>query len=469
MPEKFTQIVRKLLPYTPNTDQVRALDKIEEFLHSSGRNVFILTGYAGTGKTSLMAALVRALKQYSVNTVLLAPTGRAAKVLSRYARKRAFTIHRKIYKPKSPNNLFAGFVLAPNKQKNTVFIVDEASMISNQEGENNFFGSGRLLDDLLEYVYSGKNCKLIVVGDTAQLPPVGLNLSPALDPYYYDSMGFEIMRSHLSQVVRQAENSGILYNATLLRNMIDNPQDEKALPKFRTRGFDDFVAITGMELTEKLEQAYDTVGLENTLVITRSNKMANRYNAGIRSKILFREEMISVDDLVMVVKNNYYWTDNRTGFIANGDIGRISAIYSFHDIYDLHFARVGLDLQDYGAQIDALVLLDTLMMDTPAMPYDDYKELFNKVMEDYGHLPSSYQRILKVKKNEFFNALQIKFAYAVTCHKAQGGQWHTVFIDQTYFTPQNADREYLRWLYTAITRATNQVYLVNFHQSFLED
>ncbi len=468
MPEKFTQIVRGLLPYTPNADQLHTLEKLEEFLHTPRRNVFILTGYAGTGKTSLMAALVRALKQYSVNTVLLAPTGRAAKVLSRYARKTAFTIHRKIYKPKSPNNLFAGFVLAPNRHKNTVFIVDEASMISNQPGESNFFGSGRLLDDLLDYVYSGKNCKLIVVGDTAQLPPVGLDLSPALDPYYYDSMGFEIMRSHLSQVVRQAENSGILYNATLLRNMIDDPQNNQTKPRFRTQGFDDFVPVTGMEVTDKLQQAYDTVGVENTLVITRSNKMANRYNAGIRSKILYREEMISVDDLVMVVKNNYFWTNARSGFIANGDIGRITAIYSFHELYDLHFARVGIDLQDYGTQIDALVLLDTLMMDTPAMPYDNYKELFNKVMEDYGHLPTSYQRILKVKKNEFFNALQIKFAYAVTCHKSQGGQWHTIFVDQTYFNPQTTDRQYLRWLYTAITRATTQVYLVNFHESFFE-
>ncbi len=469
MPEKFTRIVEKLLPYTPNTDQIAALEKIEQFLHSSSRSVFILTGYAGTGKTSLMAALVKALKTFNINTVLLAPTGRAAKVLSRYAHKTAFTIHRKIYKPKSPNNLFAGFVLAPNRLKNTVFIVDEASMISNEQAENNFFGSGRLLDDLLEYVYSGKNCKLIIVGDTAQLPPVGLDISPALDPYYYDSMGFDIMRSHLSQVVRQTEDSGILYNATLLRNMIDNPQNTTTIPKFRTRGMPDFMPITGMEITEKLEQAYNTVGVENTLVITRSNKMANRYNAGIRSKILYREDMISVDDMVMVVKNNYFWTNPRTGFIANGDIGRISAIYSYHDLYDLHFARVSIDLQDYGTAVDALVMLDTLNMDTPSMPYDDYKSLFNKIIEDYSNIPSSYQRILKVKKNKFFNALQIKFAYAVTCHKAQGGQWHTVFIDQTYFNPQNTDHQYLRWLYTAITRATHQVYLVNFHDSFFED
>ncbi len=469
MPEKFSKLVERALPYEPNSDQRQTLEKIEQFLHIDDRTVFILTGYAGTGKTSLMAALVRALKQYSINTVLLAPTGRAAKVLSRYAGKTAFTIHRKIYKPRSPNNIFAGFTLGPNRQKNTVFIVDEASMISNQESESNFFGSGRLLDDLLEYVYSGKNCKLIVVGDTAQLPPVGLDISPALDPYYYDSRGFDIMRSHLGQVARQAENSGILYNATLLRNMIDNPQNSQTIPKFKTRNFSDFVPITGTEITDKLEHSYDTVGLGNTLVITRSNKMANRYNAGIRSKILFREEMLSVDDLVMVVKNNYFWTSRRSGFIANGDIGRIISIQSFHELYDLRFARVGIDLQDYGTQMDALVMLDTLAMDTPSMPYEQYKELFNKVMEDYGQLPSSYQCILKTKKNEFFNALQIKFAYAVTCHKAQGGQWDTVFVDQTYFNPQNSDHQYLRWLYTAITRATKQVYLVNFHESFFED
>ncbi len=469
MAEKFAELVKRFLPYKPNNDQLTAIKQIEDFLRSKKNSVFILTGYAGTGKTSLMAALVRALHAYRVNSVLLAPTGRAAKVFSRYARKTAFTIHRKIYKPKSPNNIFAGFVLAPNRYKNTVFIVDEASMISNQQSESNFFGSGRLLNDLLDYVYAGKNCKLIVVGDTAQLPPVGLNISPALNPYFYDNLGFDVFRSHLSTVARQAKNSGILYNATVIRQLIDSPDQTQTIPKLRTTPFDDIIRIDGSQITEALEQTYNSVGIDNTLIITRSNKMANRYNAGIRSKILFREDLLAVDDIIMVVKNNYFWTDRATNFIANGDIGRITAIYSRHEIYGYNFARVGINLQDYGAEIEALVMLDTLLIDAPAMPYEQYKELFNTIMQDYQNIPSSYQRVLKTKKNEFFNALQIKFAYAVTCHKAQGGQWHTVFVDQTYFNPQQTDREYLRWLYTAITRATHRVYLVNFHDSFFED
>ncbi len=467
MPQNFSELVQRYLKYEPNRQQLATIVKLENFLRDKQKSVFLLTGYAGTGKTSLMAALVRALRMYGVNSVLLAPTGRAAKVFSRYAGKTAFTIHRKIYKPKKAGDIFGGFVLAPNKYKNTVFIVDEASMISNQKNENANFGSGQLLYDLLDYVYSGKNCKLIVVGDTAQLPPVGLSLSPALDPHFYEAEGFTVYRSHLNQVARQAENSGILYNATILRQLLAQGQTHQP-PKLHLKGFNDIRRITGAELTEAIERAYDTVGIDQTLVITRSNKMANRYNAGIRAKILYREEKLSVDDRVMIVKNNYFWTDPRIGFLANGDIARISRIYSFTEIYDRQFARVELDLEDYNDSLDALVMLDTLELEAPSLDYEQYKEFFNRVMEDYADIPSSYQRIRKVKKNEFFNALQIKFAYAVTCHKAQGGQWHTVFIDQTYFTTERVDTDYFRWLYTALTRATNQVFLVNFTEDFFD-
>ena len=469
MNQKFTHLVKKLLPYTPNKDQESAIDKIGYFIHSQKHLVFILTGYAGTGKTSLMAALVRAFKFYNFNTVLLAPTGRAAKVLSRFAKKQAFTIHRKIYKPKSPNNIFAGFALAPNKHKNTIFIVDEASMISNKSNDNNFFGSGHLLNDLLQYVYSGKNCKLIIVGDTAQLPPVGLKLSPALDKYYYASFDFNIMRAHLSEVVRQNNNSGILYNATLLRNLIDKEYNTFEPPKFKITGFKDFIPITGEEITEKIEEAYKQVGIENTLIITRSNKMANRYNFGIRNKILFRDGIMDVDDMVMIVKNNYFGAGNSSNFIANGDIGKITAVNSFVERYDMNFAYVNIYLIDLEEEIETIVLLDTLTMETPNLPYEHYKELFNKVKQDYTNLSSPHKQFIQTKKNEFFNALQIKFAYAVTCHKAQGGQWHTVFVDQTFFNMKNIDKEYLRWLYTAITRATDRIYLVNFNKDFFEN
>ncbi len=467
MQQSFSQLVHKFLPYEPSAEQQATIQKIENFLRDKSRSVFLLTGYAGTGKTSLMAALVRALRAYNVQSVLLAPTGRAAKVFSKYARKAAFTIHRKIYKPVSAKDIFSGFVLAPNKHKNTVFIVDEASMISNTKTESANFGSGQLLNDLLDYVYSGRNCKLIVVGDTAQLPPVGLSLSPALDPDFYEMEGFTVYRAHLTQIARQKQDSGILFNATLLRNLLSEGKTQQP-PKLILDGFSDLHRISGAELTEALEASYDEVGIDQTLVITRSNKMANRYNAGIRARILYREEKLSVDDRVMIVKNNYFWSDAKIGFLANGDIARIARIYSFNSLYDKEFAKVELDFEDYEQNIDAIVMLDTLELDAASLAYDDYKEFFNKVMDDYQNIKSSYQRIQKVKKNEYFNALQIKFAYAVTCHKAQGGQWHTVFIDQTYFTPQRVNAEYFRWLYTALTRATNRVFLVNFDSEFFQ-
>ncbi len=467
MGQNFSELVKKYLPYEPNIEQQATIRKIEQFLAEPSRAVFILTGYAGTGKTSLMAALVRALRVFGRNTVLMAPTGRAAKVLSKYARKQAFTIHRRIYKPISSKDIFSGFVLAPNKSKNTVFIVDEASMISNQPGGGSKFGSGQLLNDLLDYVYSGPGSKLIVVGDTAQLPPVGLSLSPALDPEFYEMEGFTVYRSHLTQVARQKQTSGVLYNATLLRNLLAEGKTQSP-PKLRLNGFKDIHRISGAEVSEALEHVYNKVGIEQTLVITRSNRMANRYNAGIRSRILFREEMLSVDDRVMIVKNNYFWGDKRVFFLANGDIARVSRIYSFRKLYDRSFARVELELEDYEDSIDAIVMLDTLELDAPSLSYEEYKEFFNRVMEDYSDIKSSYQRLIKTKRNEYFNALQIKFAYAVTCHKAQGGQWNTVFIDQTYFSPDRVDTEYFRWLYTALTRATAEVYLVNFADEFFE-
>ncbi len=463
--EDLVQLVRAFLPFEPNSDQKQAIEKIAEFILTPEKSVFILTGYAGTGKTSLIGALVSALRKFEYNSVLMAPTGRAAKVLSRYARRTAFTIHRRIYKPKSANNLYGGFVLAPNKLSKAVFIVDEASMISNQKSEGANFGSGYLLNDLLTYVYSGKDCKLIVIGDTAQLPPVGLSVSPALERAFYESEGYTVFTANLSQVVRQANESGILYNATLLRNYIKNGETYKP-PKLNVENFADIKRIGGAELTDALNESYEQVGIDQTLVITRSNKMANRYNAGIRSQILFKEERLSIDDLLMIVKNNYFWTNDKLKFIANGDIARISAIYSYKELYGKEFAKVTLDFDDYKVSLDTLIMLDILELEAPAMPYEEHKEFFNTVMEDYQDIENPRKRFVMVKKNEFFNALQVKFAYAVTCHKAQGGQWHTVFIDQTYFNNSMIDTDYFRWLYTAVTRATSRVYLVNFADDF---
>ncbi len=460
--------------FKPTENQDVAIDKLCNFiLEKNNEKIFVLLGYAGTGKTSLMSAFVKTLEILKLRSVLLAPTGRAAKVFSNFSGKRALTIHKKIYRQKSASDYGAAFLPAPNLHSDTFFIVDEASMISNGGAEQAFFGSGRLLDDLIRYVYSGSNCRLILLGDTAQLPPVGSPESPALDVSELECYGLDVEQVVLNQVVRQAEESGILYNATKIRHMIENIESSQktVLPKFDFYGFKDVERITGADLLEALEMSYDRAGLLNTLVITRSNKNANIYNSGIRNRIFWREEQICIGDVIMVVKNNYFYAKNleNVDFIANGDIAEITCIGRYETLYGFNFVNVDLRFADYdNLEFSAKVILDSILVQGAALSEADNNRLYQAVCADYVHLGNKRDIYKAVRENEYFNALQVKFAYAVTCHKSQGGQWDTVFIDQGYVTDDMLDREYLRWLYTAFTRATKKLYLVNFKDDFFE-
>jgi len=460
------------LKFKPTDSQYTTISKLSEFIQSPDNNaVFLLKGYAGTGKTSLIGALVRVLDEMKIRTVLLAPTGRAAKVLSKYTKKQALTIHKKIYRQQTTSDGFGRFVLDKNLHKNTIFIVDEASMISNSPESSSIFGSGRLLDDLIEYVYTGNNCRLIITGDTAQLPPVGLDISPALmenDLEYYD---LEVFSSELTDVVRQEEESGILHNATKIRHLIEeNKPDGYWI--IDTDRFSDTRRISGEDLIEEISSSYDKYGVEETMIVTRSNKRANKFNEGIRRTVLYKEDEISVGDLLMVVKNNYYWTDEteELDFIANGDIAEIIRIHKYEELYGFRFANVTLRLIDYeNIEISCKIFMDTLMLNTPAFSEDETRRLFETVSEDYLDIRNKRKRWEKIRENEYFNALQVKFAYAVTCHKAQGGQWKTVFIDHGYLVEEMIDREYLRWMYTAFTRPVEKLALVNFNKEFFEE
>jgi exodeoxyribonuclease-5 len=403
-----------------------------------------------------------------MKSVLLAPTGRAAKVLASFACKQAFTIHKKIYRQKSMKEGIGSFVLDRNLQKNTFFIVDEASMISNSSNDLSVFGSGRLLEDLIEYVYSGTDCKLILVGDTAQLPPVGSNISPALDPDALKEFGFGLMTSELKQVVRQSETSGILMNATRIRLQVSDHDLTK--PKLDCKNFKDIVRLSGEDLIDEISTAYGTCGLEGTIIVVNSNKQANRYNKGIRNRIFFREEEISPGDIVMVVKNNYSLANEEdpTRFIANGDIAEVKKIRKYEEKYGFRFAEMELWFPDYNQEIESKVMLDVLQLDTPALPAERSSELFHSVLADYIHLKTRKKQYDAVREDRYFNALQIKFAYAVTCHKAQGGQWERVFIDQGMFNRNEITIDYLRWFYTALTRSTEKVYLVNFSDEWFK-
>jgi exodeoxyribonuclease-5 len=425
-----------------------------------------MTGYAGTGKTSIISSVVKALDQLRLRSVLLAPTGRAAKVLSSFAGKQAFTIHKKIYRQKSSKDGMGNFILDRNLHRNAFFIVDEASMIANSPGDTSLFGSGKLLDDLIEYVYSGIDCKLIIVGDTAQLPPVGCTVSPALDPETLGEYGFGLITCELRQVVRQSETSGVLMNATRVRLQI--AESDLVRPSIDCINFRDTIKLTGEELIDEISTAYGKCGMEGTIIVVNSNKQANRYNQGIRNKIFFREEEISPGDMVMVVKNNYFIgsEEDGMGFIANGDIAEVRKIRKYEEIYGFRFADMTLKFIDYDLEIDSKVMMDVLHLDTPALPSEKNKELFQNVLADYIHLKSRRKQFEAVRSNPYFNALQIKFSYAVTCHKAQGGQWERVFIDQGMFNRNEITIEYLRWLYTALTRSTERVFLVNFAEDF---
>ncbi len=466
----FYSILKERFPHQPTLKQEVALHKLAAYILSNKKDaIFLLKGFAGTGKTTLVGTLVNSLWKTAMKSVLMAPTGRAAKVMSNYSNTPAFTIHRKIYFPKKQSGGGVQFVLAPNKHRNTVFIVDEASMIPDTPADSKLFENGSLLDDLLQFIYSGHNCKLILIGDTAQLPPVKLNLSPALDADRLEmDYNKEVVRIELDEVVRQAENSGILANATLLREQLQNTYFDSF--QFDLGSYPDIVRlIDGNEIQEAIDTSYAENGKEETAFIVRSNKRANLYNENIRSRILYLENEIAVGDYMMVVKNNYFWLDPKTeaGFIANGDIIEVLEIFSIKELYSFKFAEVKVQMVDYPNQkpFETVLLLDTIQSVTPSLSYEDGNRLYQNVMEDYAEEKSKYKRFLGVKGNKYFNALQVKFSYAITCHKSQGGQWNTVFVEQPYL-PNGVDKDYLRWLYTAITRAKNQLFLIGFKDDF---
>ena len=463
------QLVRNL-GFPPTEGQQILAEKLASLITAdSPDSIFLLKGYAGTGKTSMVSAIVKTLDQFKIPTVLLAPTGRAAKVLSGYAGKSAFTIHKRIYRQQSSSDGTGRFVLDKNLMKNCFFLVDEASMISNSSGDSSVFGSGRLLDDLYEYVYSGQHCKLVLIGDTAQLPPVGMEISPALDAAELDLYGAEVDEVELTDVVRQEMNSGILHNATALRELIADDNWLADYFPIDLDGFPDIQRLGGAELIETISECYDRYGEQQTMVITRSNKRANKFNQGIRSSILYKESEITVGDLLMVVKNNYYWLadDDRLDFIANGDIVEIKAIRKYEELYGYRFANVSLKFIDYDdLEVDCKIFLDTLDLEAASFTSADNQKLFHAVAEDYTDIRSKKKRWEKIRENPHFNALQVKFAYAVTCHKAQGGQWDAVFIDHGYIVEDMLNKEFLRWLYTAFTRPVKKLYLVNFNKEF---
>ena len=470
---QFLSNLVKDFPHSPTVKQDRTLQLITEFIFSKNNDeVFLLKGYAGTGKTTIIGTLVKNIWKVRKTVVLLAPTGRAAKVISNYSQSEAFTIHKKIYYPKAQKGGGVSFTLQKNKHRNTIFIVDEASMIPDINLEAKLFENGSLLDDLMQYVYSGHNCKLLLIGDTAQLPPVKLDVSPALDPYTIENhYNKEVITIELDDVVRQQKNSGILFNATKIRNQLEEGFYENF--KLQESNFEEVIRpLDGQELMDAINDSYSNIGNEDTVFIVRSNKRANSYNQNIRSRILFQEQELASGDYLMVVKNNYFWVENKSdaGFIANGDIIEVLEIFCIKELYGFRFAEVNIRMVDYPRMkpFETVLLLDTLSSETPSLPYEDSNRLYKEVMKDYENLSSNYKKFLSVKKNVYFNALQVKFSYAITCHKSQGGQWDTVFVEQPYL-PNGIDKDYLRWLYTAITRAKNKLYLIGFKDDFFVD
>ena len=468
----FYSILHKNFPYKTTLKQDVFFQKIAIFVTSTVSNeLFLLKGFAGTGKTTLISTLVNHLATVNKKYVLLAPTGRAAKVIANYSEKPAFTIHKKIYFPKKSSGGGVSFTLQQNKHKNTIFIVDESSMISDVNAESKLYDNGSLLDDLMSYVYSGDNCKMILIGDTAQLPPVNLSISPAL---MADSLELnynkQVYQIELDEVMRQEEGSGILHNATIIRELISDSYFSNF--QYQLKGFKDIVRLVdGYDIQDAINTAYSNYGIEDTAFIVRSNKRANQYNQQIRTQILFKESELSVGDFLMVVKNNYFWLKDtdEAGFIANGDIIEVLDIRGFMDIYTFKFAKVSIRMVDYPNQkpIDTILLLDTITSVSPSLTYEESNRLYQEVMKDYENEKATYKKFQKVKENEYFNALQVKFSYAITCHKSQGGQWNTVFVEQP-FLPDGIDVDYLRWLYTAVTRAKEKLYLIGFKDENFE-
>lgn len=453
--------------FEPTQDQRNALHIFARFMTDRSENTaMILRGSAGTGKTSLAGAIVRAVNRLRIKVSLLAPTGRAAKVFSLNAGLAASTIHRKIYREKAFNGADGQFQLNNNMFRDMLFMVDEASMISLSQS-NTTFGSGRLLDDLVQYVYSnGANCRLLLIGDKAQLPPVGEQESPALRADVLKAYGLQVYECDLNEVLRQSQHSGILWNATAIREMITY-NTATQLPQIHLKGFADISIVQGNELIESLASSYSAVGMDETMVITRSNKRANIFNQGIRNTILGREEELTTGDLVMVVKNKYLEKDRSTdiSFIANGDHAVVRRVRNIRELYGFRFADVALEFPDYNnTELDTVVVLDTLTTEAPALTHEQNDKLFQSVMEDYSDVPRKADRMKQLREDEYFNAMQIKFGYAVTCHKAQGGQWAHIYLDQGYMTDEMLTPDYIHWLYTAFTRATEHLYLVNWSQ-----
>ena len=452
--------------FKPTSEQELALKMMSEFIFErDAESLFLLKGFAGTGKTSLVGAVVRSLEALKQRTVLMAPTGRAAKVFALHAGQPAYTIHKRIYRQKAFTGEMIDFTQNVNLLKNALFIVDEASMISNEGLSGSVFGTGRLLDDLIHFVYSGEGCRLMLVGDTAQLPPVGEELSPALEAEALESYGLHVREITLTQVVRQLTDSGILWNATMLRRLMTD--DEMwAFPKLRMNGFPDVVNLPGNELIDAIEQAYQQAGQDETIIVTRSNVRANAYNKGIRGRILGLEDELTGGDQLMVVKNNYHWGVEAMDFIANGDVATVYRFRNERSEHGFRFADVTLRFPDYDdAEVEATVILDTLMSEAPALTREQQESLFRHVWDDYPELTTKRDRMKAVKQDPFYNALQVKYAYAVTCHKAQGGQWQRVFIDQGYMTEDMLSPDYFRWLYTALTRATETVFFINWPEA----
>lgn len=464
--EELSWQIRQELGVEPTNEQERAVGVFSRFATDQECHaVMVMTGAAGTGKTTVAGAIVRAMVALGQKVMLLAPTGRAAKVFSLNSGQAAFTIHRKIYRQRTFTGEMTGFNLNDNLHRDTLFIVDEASMVSNMGDGEAAFGSGRLLDDLVRFVYGGANCRLLLIGDKAQLPPVGESESPALQPGFLEGYGLKAYHCDLDEVLRQSKKSGILHNATIVRNMITYDK-ATALPRIRFHGFADIRLVKGDELIESLNGSYDEVGLDETIVVTRSNKRANIYNQGIRGSVLGREDELCTGDMLIIVRNNYFWTEQDKHcplqFIANGDRVRVRRVRRHQELYGFHFVDVVMTFPDYDDyEMETTIMLDSLTSESPSLTREQSETLFQGVLADYEDVPQMHQRVLKVRDDRYYNALQVKYAYAVTCHKAQGGQWEHVYVDQGYMTDDMLTPDYIHWLYTAFTRATSKLFLVN--------
>lgn len=465
----FVKKVKEHFPFTPTSEQSVVLTEIGKFLFSGNtESLFLLKGYAGTGKSSLIGALVKTMGEFKQKTVLMAPTGRAAKVFAGYSNCPAQTIHKKIYRQQRFSHEPSGFLPADNLHKDTLFIVDEASMISNDGIDSFMFGSGKLLDDLIQYVYSGENCRLLLIGDSAQLPPVGQDYSPALQPSVLRGFGLEVYEATMSQIVRQAEGSGVLFNATQIRNAL-NENHTDVFPKLRFTGFTDIIKVSGEDLIDEINLCYDKDGIEDTMIITRSNKRSNIYNSGVRNRILYREEELSTGDMLMITKNNYYWTEKieQVDFLANGELVEVLRVRKTTELYGFRFCDVLVKHPDYDIELEIKILLDTLYSDVSGLSKDKGDELFFNILEDYADITTKSGKMKKLKSDPYYNAVQVKYGYAVTCHKAQGGEWKNVFLDIGYVSEEYLGVNFYRWLYTAFTRASQRLYLVNLSEDFL--